>query len=282
MSKNNDNLDELKATNYEIFIWVLTVLALLNVVIVFFSDDVPVKTVAIRFNFILCLIFFLDFLHRLRTAHSRQHYFVKQYGWLDLLSSVPITGTSLARLFRLVHTSRSFRRMGQHRLVLELATHRADTVLLTVFLSVLLLMELGSVAVLKAEAGAPNANILTANDAFWWVIVTIATVGYGDEYPVTEAGRFVGVIVIVSGVALFSTLSGYLAHSFLGGNVAVNVPAATTAAIDTPSLTANDEILAELKQLREDNAALRQMQEQTNIVVNELKTITLDNGQQSE
>jgi len=45
--------------------------------------------------------------------------------------------------------------------------------------------------------------------------VTLATVGYGDKYPVTTAGRVVGVIVIVVGVALFSALTSFLAQWFI-------------------------------------------------------------------
>ena len=42
------------------------------------------------------------------------------------------------------------------------------------------------------EQYAPGANITTASDAIWYTIVTISTVGYGDQYPVTGAGRILG------------------------------------------------------------------------------------------
>jgi voltage-gated potassium channel len=47
------------------------------------------------------------------------------------------------------------------------------------------------------------------------VIVTISTVGYGDKYPVTNAGRILGSIIIVIGVGIFGTFTGYLATTFL-------------------------------------------------------------------
>src|SRR5262249_55269954 len=59
------------------------------------------------------------------------------------------------------------------------------------------------------------ANITTASDACWYVIVTISTVGYGDKYPVTNAGRILGSIIIVVGVGIFGTFTGYLATTFL-------------------------------------------------------------------
>jgi len=51
-------------------------------------------------------------------------------------------------------------------------------------------------------------------DALYWSIVTLTTVGYGDIVPVTTLGRLLGMLVMVSGIGLVSTLTGSLA-SFL-------------------------------------------------------------------
>ncbi|WP_129409228.1 potassium channel family protein [Marinitoga lauensis] len=61
-----------------------------------------------------------------------------------------------------------------------------------------------------AEFGK-NPKIQSLFDAFWWLIVTIATVGYGDIVPETFAGRIIGIIIIISGVTLFSLISGSIA-----------------------------------------------------------------------
>jgi voltage-gated potassium channel len=52
-----------------------------------------------------------------------------------------------------------------------------------------------------------NANT-RLGDAHWWAVVTIATVGYGDYYPVTAVGRVIAVFVTLSGIGIF-TLSRY-------------------------------------------------------------------------
>ena len=46
-------------------------------------------------------------------------------------------------------------------------------------------------------------------------MVTISTVGYGDRFPVTNDGRLVGTLIIVIGVGIFGTFTGYLANLFL-------------------------------------------------------------------
>ena len=64
-----------------------------------------------------------------------------------------------------------------------------------------------ALATLQAERGAPGANIETFGDSIWWAIVTIATVGYGDLYPVTPAGRFYAVLLMAGGIAIVGTAS---------------------------------------------------------------------------
>jgi voltage-gated potassium channel Kch len=51
-----------------------------------------------------------------------------------------------------------------------------------------------------AEYKHQDANITNLDDAFWWAIVTITTVGYGKFFPLTFVGRAIGVLVMFSGI----------------------------------------------------------------------------------
>jgi voltage-gated potassium channel len=93
----------------------------------------------------------------------------------------------------------------------------------------ILVLELGSLEMLHLEQHAPGANITTGSDAIWYVIVTISTVGYGDRFPATDGGRLFGAILIVLGVGIVGTFTGYLANLFLSPS---KQPTATPADAD--------------------------------------------------
>ena len=56
------------------------------------------------------------------------------------------------------------------------------------------------------ERSAPEASIRTFGDALWYSLVTMSTVGYGDLYPVTPLGRFLGAVFILLSLGLFAFL----------------------------------------------------------------------------
>jgi voltage-gated potassium channel len=76
-----------------------------------------------------------------------------------------------------------------------------------------LIVVLASLAAYQAEH-ATNSEFATIGDAFWWGIVTLTTVGYGDIVPKTPAGRFCGVAIMITGIAVLGVLAGSLASLF--------------------------------------------------------------------
>ena len=207
---------ELKNTGYEIFIGTLSILSIFNLLLMYVvRSNHNLQTVLHFMNALLSFIFLIDFTYRIATAPSRRTYFFRHFGWADLLASLPFAQVKVLRIFRLSRVTRLLRQVGVRAVARSLIQDRANSALLTLLLMGILVLQFGSLGILYLEEDAPGANILTASDALWYTIVTISTVGYGDQYPVTNAGRFVGSLIIVVGVGIFGTFTGYLANLFL-------------------------------------------------------------------
>ncbi|MCK8465879.1 potassium channel family protein [Microbacterium sp. KSW4-16] len=65
-----------------------------------------------------------------------------------------------------------------------------------------------ALSTLSVERSAPDATIDSFGDAVWWAFVTLTTVGYGDMYPVTVAGRFFAVLLMLGGIVIIGITSG--------------------------------------------------------------------------
>ncbi len=193
-------------------------------------------------NGLLSVIFLADFTYRLLTAESKSRYFFRQFGWADLLASLPFEQAKILRVFRLVRVFRLLRDYGIKNIARSLVKDRAGSALLTLLLMGILVLEFGSLEILHIEQYAPGANITTGSDALWYVIVTISTVGYGDQYPVTNEGRLFGSLIIVIGVGIFGTFTGYLANLFLAPS---KKPATT------PAPSAATDVRAKVSELKE-------------------------------
>lgn len=203
---------------YQLFILALSLYAIGSLAVsVMLPEGSQGRTLLEYADLFVCLLFFVDFVATLVTSADPRKYFLT-WGWLDLISSIPVLpAVRLGRVGRIFRIIRVIRGVRAARLVSSLVLqHRAENAFLAATLVGLLLTITCSAAILHFEAVA-DGNIKTAEDAVWWAITTITTVGYGDRFPVTTEGRFVALLLMFAGVGLFGTFSGFLASWFLGG-----------------------------------------------------------------
>jgi voltage-gated potassium channel len=208
------NKKELKNLGYEVFIALLSILSIIDMFLVWLPGlgDAS-KQVVVIFQTAITTIFVVDFCYRLFTAESKSQYFLREWGWADLLACIPTL--RILRFFRIFRVYRLMRDIGVQTIKDQLLYDRAGSILyLTIFLG-LVIIQTASVLVLNVEAANPEANIQTPSDAIWWSYVTITTVGYGDRFPTTTTGRIVGVLLMTAGVALFGVFTSFLANTFL-------------------------------------------------------------------
>jgi voltage-gated potassium channel len=209
---------ELKSIGYEIFVAAVSVLSIINLGLIVLTQGQSLEYVLFAMNALFSLILFADFCYRMLTSSHRTAYFVRGFGWADLLASLPLPQVKVLRVFRLVRVFRLLSDYGPAAVMRSLTRDRAGSALFLLLLMALLVLEFGSLAMLRLEQDAPGSTITTASDALWFNVVTMATVGYGDTYPVTNAGRLLASLVIVVGVGIFGTLTGFLANAFLGSH----------------------------------------------------------------
>lgn len=249
MAHKEERPTELKNVGYELFIAGLSILSIVNMVLLVVFRDPSLDTVIGVINAVMMPIFLVDFLYRFKTTTPRRDYVIGQFGWADLLSSLPFPNVKILRVFRLWRVLRLWRRFGSN-LLEEFIDSRAENALLTVAFLVLLVLEFGSLSVLYVETHTTNPsvtpNITNASDALWWTYVTITTVGYGDRFPTTNPGRIIALLVMTAGVGLFGTLSGFLANAFLSPKKKKKAPEAPAADAEAADPRAQ---LADMKRL---------------------------------
>jgi len=252
MKSSGSELQDLKDPGYEIFIIFISILSVFNFALSWIPGiDPDALNVISIVNFFLTIIFLLDFTYRFFSADSKRHYFFHDWGWADLLASVP--ALRILRLFRIFKAYRLLRKYGTRNIADQLMKHRADSMFYIVIFAVIVVIELGAFLVLLFERNVPNANILSASDALWWTCVTITTVGYGDHYPVTNAGRLVGIFIMAMGVALIGTLAGFIANKLLAPDTSEPEEGHET----TAGTGAVGEIYKAIKDQRRQNADLQ-------------------------
>lgn len=164
-------------------------------------------------------VFLMDFLVGIYRAPRRWHYF--KHHWYELLAAIPLTdhvvrslrGFRVVRVLRLIQILRMLRVFSRLRVV----SGALDALGFQLFSLIVVLFTLvfsSSVFFFVAERGI-NPAVTHLFDAFWWAMVTVTTIGYGDIYPMTTEGRLVAIFLMMSGLGVLGALTAMVSsHVF--------------------------------------------------------------------
>jgi voltage-gated potassium channel len=198
----------------------MTVLALMMIPLIVVPLAVDLSSATERaflaIDYLIWAVFAAEYAIKLYLAPNRRRFILHNIP--DLIIVVvpmlrPLRVMRSARLLRLLRLTRlvafSVEGLGEVRGILR---HRG---LNWVLLIVLALNLIAAAAVVEFERGNPQANIDSYPDALWWAVTTITTVGYGDRFPMSPAGRGVAVVLMIAGIAVFGVLTATIAAYFV-------------------------------------------------------------------
>jgi voltage-gated potassium channel len=153
--------------------------------------------------FIIWIFFAIDYFARLSIAEDKKKFVRKNL--LDL-AAVALPFLPLLRAIRALAAVTVLSRRNRGSRSQQVTTSVVTLAFATWFVA--------GLAVTEAERHVDGANIQGVGDGWWWAITTMATVGYGDTYPVSPQGRIVGMSLIIMGVALLGTITASIASNF--------------------------------------------------------------------
>lgn len=180
-------------------------------------------------DYITGCIFVVDYVLRLITADfklnkSTASFFIYPFtpmAVIDLVSILPLFrvlhgGFSILKLFRLVRAIKvlkvfKFLRYSKTFIVISNVLRKQQKVLSAVAAMAVLYILISALVVYNVE---PD-TFETFFDAVYWATISLTTVGYGDIYPVTAAGRIVTMLSSVFGVAIIALPSGVVTAGYL-------------------------------------------------------------------
>jgi voltage-gated potassium channel len=191
----------------------LLALAIIPLVVVPMVTDLPDevdRAILVADSFIWAA-FALELVVKTYLSPRRLQY-LKQH-WFDVILVV----VPFLRPLRIVRSTRALRTLRLLRAFAAASRviHQAQTILDSHGLKYVLLLaaaliagSAGLMAVLEESAGG---NIAGFDDALWWAMTTVTTVGYGDKFPVTPEGKAIAVFLMVLGITVFSLLTANIA-----------------------------------------------------------------------
>ena len=219
---------------FDCMIMALIVFSVLSVFICTFRIPDWLYRILIRIEFVSLIIFTVEYALRIWTANllypglhpirARIRYITSPMAIIDLISILPFLVPVLhtynligVRVFRLVRLLRVFK-LNRYSEALaaigDVLRRKSQQMIASVFF-VFMILILASLLIYYAEHDAQPDQFENAFSGLWWAVATLTTVGYGDIYPITPLGRFLGAIIAILGIGMVAVPTSILSAGFM-------------------------------------------------------------------
>ena len=210
------------------------ILIIANVIAMILESHVSIRNVYGAyfhvFEAISIYIFSFEYLYRIRLSFQEKRmkgvykYVFSAYGLIDLISILPFFLNQLVkvdgrflrilRLFRLTRIFKLGRESSSLKLFVKALNGVKNELKFTLFLSLLaILFSASAIYYLEHESQPEKFSSIT--ESIWWATVSLATVGYGDVYPVTAGGKIFASIISLIGIGIVAIPTGIISASFV-------------------------------------------------------------------
>ncbi len=207
--------------------------SIISIITSSFAEMRKYKILLFGMTYISSFVFLMEYIARIFSAPAlypnkkspiaRLKYCLSFYGFVDFVAILPCVLTYIYWnspllhmivlpyifvIFKLIRHSRSFRIIGK-----ALVTVKDE--LITAYTACLIMICFSGILMYYIERSAQPEAFGNIGDGCWWAIVTFATVGYGDIYPITLLGKLLGSIICLIGVAMVAIPTGIISSSFI-------------------------------------------------------------------
>ncbi len=214
----------------------IIILIILNVVAIILESIEPLvlkySNEFFFFEVFSVIVFTIEYIFRIWVSNlnplfknpitGRLKYAFTPIAIIDLLAILPFylaftaLDLRLLRMFRIFRIFRLFkiaRYISALSLINRVITRKKEELIISIIFTLFLLL-LSSTIMYYIENNAQPDHFSSIPETMWWGIATLTTVGYGDMYPVTGMGQFLGGIIAIIGIGLFALPTGIIASGF--------------------------------------------------------------------
>lgn len=229
------NKDDVPSAMFDRFIVVAILINLLVTLLQTFDQLDPIMHVLNAVELVTIVIFTIEYILRVWTADflypeekikwkGRLKFVISAYGLIDLFTIIPYflpflfpEGAVAFRIFRVIRIFRLFKINAQYdafNVITNVLKEKKNQLISSVCM-IFILMLASSLCMYSLEHEAQPDQFKNAFSGIWWSVSTLLTVGYGDIYPVTAAGKFMAIIISFLGVGMVAIPTGIISAGFV-------------------------------------------------------------------
>jgi voltage-gated potassium channel len=225
--------NDLASSVFDVSLIILILLNIAAVIAASFSDFATAHATGLhRFEVFSIVIFTIEYTLRLWTARNKYpeakypylKHILSASALIDLLAIMPFflpflipVDLRFLRVIRLLRIVRIFKLSRYNKamdLMIRVLKNEREKIVMTVFMTAIMLILSASIMYHIENAVQPE-QFSNIPETIWWAVATLTTVGYGDVYPVTVAGKILGGIIAILGIGLVALPAGIISSGFV-------------------------------------------------------------------